>query len=226
MERARRLANRAILKRLISTAGDNSHSLLRPKPENSILGSNRKLSHYVPSRSISLAALKPSDSFPRRHNSATSEEQTKMAQTCGFDTLDSLIDATVPKSIRLSDMSFSVFNEGLTESEMSSHMNSLASKNKCFKSYIGMGYYNTHVPPVILRNIMENPAWYTQYTPYQAEISQGRLESLMNFQTVISDLSALPMSNASLLDEGTAAAEAMSMCNNIHKGKRSCWFWY
>ncbi|KAG5045045.1 hypothetical protein JHK86_014451 [Glycine max] len=220
MERARRLANRAILKRLISTAGDNSHSLLRPKPENSILGSNRKLSHYVPSRSISLAALKPSDSFPRRHNSATSEEQTKMAQTCGFDTLDSLIDATVPKSIRLSDMSFSVFNEGLTESEMMSHMNSLASKNKCFKSYIGMGYYNTHVPPVILRNIMENPAWYTQYTPYQAEISQGRLESLMNFQTVISDLTALPMSNASLLDEGTAAAEAMSMCNNIHKGKR------
>ena len=125
-----------------------------------------------------------------------------MAQSCGYDTLDSLIDATVPKSIRLNEMKFNKFDEGLTEGQMIQHMKDLASKNKAFKSHIGMGYYNTHVPPVILRNIMENPAWYTQYTPYQAEISQGRLESLLNFQTMITDLTGLPMSNASLLDEG------------------------
>ncbi|KAE8689102.1 Glycine dehydrogenase (decarboxylating) [Hibiscus syriacus] len=108
----------------------------------------------------------------------------------------------------------------ITESQMIAHMKDLESKNKVFKSFIGMGYYNTHVPPVILRNIMENPAWYTQYTPCQAEISQGRLESLLNYQTMITNLTGLPMSNASLLDEGTAAAEAMAMCNNILKGKK------
>ena len=171
-------------------------------------------------RSISVEALKLSDTFPRRHNFATPEEQTKMAQSCGFDNLDSLIDATVPKAIRIDSMKFSKFDGGLTESQMIEHMKILESKNKIFKSFIGMGYYNTHVPPVILRNIMENPAWYTQYTPYQAEISQGRLESLLNFQTMITDLTGLPMSNASLLDEGTAAAEAMAMCNNILKGKK------
>jgi glycine dehydrogenase len=143
-----------------------------------------------------------------------------MAESVGFDNLDSLVDATVPKSIRLKEMKFNHFDEGLTEGQMIEHMKDLASKNKVFKSFIGMGYYNTHVPPVILRNILENPAWYTQYTPYQAEISQGRLESLLNFQTLITDLTGLPMSNASLLDEGTAAAEAMSMCNNIQKGKK------
>ncbi|KOM42166.1 hypothetical protein LR48_Vigan04g236400 [Vigna angularis] len=228
MERARRLANRAILKRLISSTKDHSHSrclsyvshsFARTKQEN-LIGNNRHHASNVTSRSISVEALKPSDTLPRRHNSATSDELTKMAQTCGFGNVNSLIDATIPKSIRRKEMSFNTFDEGLTESEMMVHMRSLESKNKCFKSYIGMGYYNTHVPPVILRNIMENPAWYTQYTPYQAEISQGRLESLMNYQTMVADLTALPMSNSSLLDEGTAAAEAMSMCNNIHRGKR------
>ena len=122
--------------------------------------------------------------------------------------------------IGLDSMKFSKFDGGLTESQMIEHMKYLASKNKAFKSYIGMGYYDTHVPPVILRNIMQNPAWYTQYTPYQGEIYQGRLESLLNYQTMITDLTGLPMSNASLLDEGTAAAEAMAMCNNILKGKK------
>ncbi|ONK59298.1 uncharacterized protein A4U43_C08F5010 [Asparagus officinalis] len=117
-------------------------------------------------------------------------------------------------------MTLPKFDEGLTESQMISHMKRLGSMNKVFKSFIGMGYYDTFVPAVILRNIMENPGWYTQYTPYQAEIAQGRLESLLNFQTMITDLTALPMSNASLLDEGTAAAEAMAMCNNIQKGKK------
>ncbi|KAJ6743448.1 GLYCINE DEHYDROGENASE DECARBOXYLATING [Salix viminalis] len=257
MERARRLANRAILRRLVNESKQshnqarNESSLLNSSspvpytpsryvsslssfgsrsPRSGLLpGTKNIVSHNVSAgyygigsqiRSISVESLKPSDTFPRRHNSATPEEQTKMAELCGFETLDSLIDSTVPKSIRLDSMKFSKFDGGLTENQMTEHMKYLASKNKVFKSYIGMGYYNTHVPPVILRNIMENPAWYTQYTPYQAEISQGRLESLLNYQTMITDLTGLPMSNASLLDEGTAAAEAMAMCNNILKGKK------
>ncbi|URD71871.1 glycine dehydrogenase [Musa troglodytarum] len=230
MERARKLASRAILRRLISQTRPSprmptatrrvsslfpvTNFLFRPSvPAESVLRNGQ-------TRSISVDALRPSDTFPRRHNSATPEEQSTMAASCGFSSLDALIDATVPKTIRISDIRLSKFDAGLTESEMITHMSRLAAKNKVFKSFIGMGYYNTLVPGVILRNIMENPAWYTQYTPYQAEIAQGRLESLLNFQTMISDLTALPMSNASLLDEGTAAAEAMAMCSNIQKGKK------
>ncbi|XP_057775837.1 glycine dehydrogenase (decarboxylating), mitochondrial [Salvia miltiorrhiza] len=238
MERARKLANRAILRRLVSEskqqplhnqssryASSLSPSVVQGRSAANASAANhrfysRNLAQFVGTRSISVDALKPSDTFPRRHNSATPEDQSKMAEFVGFETLDSLIDATVPKSIRAGDMKFSIFDEGLTEAQMIEHMKDLASKNKVFKSFIGMGYYNTFVPPVILRNIMENPAWYTQYTPYQAEISQGRLESLLNYQTMVTDLTGLPMSNASLLDEGTAAAEAMAMCNNILKGKK------
>ncbi|KAL6536230.1 hypothetical protein OROGR_012802 [Orobanche gracilis] len=242
MERARKLANRAILKRLVSqskqqpplykssryyisslspgvvqgTSTTPNNASNKPRTFNPTKNSVRSTSR----RSISIDALKPSDSFPRRHNSATPEEQSEMAEFIGYNTLDALMDATVPKSIRIDKMELPIFDQGLTESQMVAHMRDLASRNKVFKSYIGMGYYNTFVPPVILRNIMENPGWYTQYTPYQAEISQGRLESLLNFQTMITDLTGLPMSNASLLDEGTAAAEAMAMCNNIQKGKR------
>ncbi|XP_019190556.1 PREDICTED: glycine dehydrogenase (decarboxylating), mitochondrial isoform X2 [Ipomoea nil] len=241
MERARKLANRAILRRLVHEAKQlranetPAAALHRPARYVSSLapcaamyenqrrysgaGAGFPASHQQ-RRSISVEALKPSDTFPRRHNSATPEDQSKMAEFCGFPSLDALIDATVPQSIRLDSMKFPKFDHGLTEAQMIEHMKNLASKNKVFKSYIGMGYYNTFVPPVILRNIMENPGWYTQYTPYQAEISQGRLESLLNFQTMITDLTGLPMSNASLLDEGTAAAEAMAMCNNIFKGKK------
>ncbi|KAG6739458.1 hypothetical protein POTOM_057055 [Populus tomentosa] len=186
MERARRLANRAILKRLVN-GSKQSHKQARN--ESSLLNSSSSVS-CTPSRCLSSLS-----SF-------------------GSTT------ATVLKSIRLDSMKFSKVDGGLTESQMIEHMKYLASKNKVFKSYIGMGYYDTHVPPVILRNIMQNPAWNTQYTPYQAEISQGRLESLLHYQTMITDLTGLPMSNASLLDEGTAAAEAMAMCNNILKGKK------
>ncbi|KAL8054381.1 hypothetical protein ABFX02_05G133800 [Erythranthe guttata] len=229
MERARKLANRAILRRLFSESkqqplykSSRYVSSLSPSAvqQQGRTTYSKTLSQFLGARSISVAALKPSDTFPRRHNSATPEDQSKMAEFVGFKTLDELIDATVPKSIRIDKMDLPIFGEGLTEAQMLAHMSDLASKNKVFKSYIGMGYYNTYVPPVILRNIMENPGWYTQYTPYQAEISQGRLESLLNYQTMITDLTALPMSNASLLDEGTAAAEAMAMCNNILKGKK------
>lgn len=246
MERARSLASKAILSRLIARSKQSHHQYTIC--HRNILTSNRYISsiapsifstntannHYLPSdgshstsavyvhrRSISIDTLKPTDTFPRRHNSITRDQQDKMAKLCGFLSIDALIDATVPKSIRRSDMKFNEkFDAGFTESQMISHMKCLAEKNKVFKSFIGMGYYNTHVPFVILRNIMENPGWYTQYTPYQAEIAQGRLESLLNFQTMIADLTALPMANASLLDEGTAAAEAMAMCNNIQKGKK------
>lgn len=232
MERARRIACGALAKRILFHS--KSHRHVPPTP-NATAGARAPLSFLrhtvlpVPAafsdfrqgaRSISVEALKPSDSFPRRHNGSTPQEQVFMAESCGFPSLDALIDATVPGAIRTGPLKLSKFDEGLTENQMIAHMQYLGAKNRVFKSFIGMGYYNTYVPSVILRNIMENPGWYTQYTPYQAEIAQGRLESLLNYQTMISDLTGLPMSNASLLDEGTAAAEAMSMCNNISRGKK------
>ncbi|KAG1346345.1 glycine dehydrogenase (decarboxylating), mitochondrial [Cocos nucifera] len=237
MDRAQKLACRAILRRLVSQSkpsqppAANSPRLLSSLAP-SIFPANSatrrpSATDYSPfrnagqqSRWISVESLRPSDTFPRRHNSASPDDQARMAELCGFPSLDALIDTTVPKSIRIAPMTLPKFDAGLTESQMLDHMKRLASMNKVFKSFIGMGYYNTFVPAVILRNIMENPGWYTQYTPYQAEIAQGRLESLLNFQTMITDLTALPMSNASLLDEGTAAAEAMAMCNNIQRGKK------
>lgn len=172
-------------------------------------------------RSISVAALKPSDVFAPRHNSCTPAEMEEMTKLCGFDSVDALIDATVPKSIRRTDgMPLDQYHEGMTESEFLAMFKEMASRNKVNKSYIGMGYYNTHIPTVILRNLLENPGWYTQYTPYQAEISQGRLESLLNFQTMICDLTGMQMANSSLLDEATAAAEAMTMCSAVARGKK------
>ena len=141
-----------------------------------------------------------------------------MLDTIGVNSLDQLIDETVPANIRLEgplDLP-----EGQSEFEYLQKLKQLASKNKVYDSYIGMGYYGTITPAPILRNLFENPGWYTQYTPYQAEIAQGRLESLLNFQTMVSDLTGLPIANASLLDEGTAAAEAMSMFYG-QKNKRS-----
>jgi glycine dehydrogenase len=136
-----------------------------------------------------------------------------MLQTVGADSLDQLIEQTIPPAIRLQkplDLP-----PAQSESEALAALQLIAKKNKIYKSFIGQGYYGTITPPVILRNIFENPGWYTQYTPYQAEISQGRLEALLNFQTMICDLTGLPQSNASMLDEATAAAEAMSMCHSI-----------
>jgi len=150
--------------------------------------------------------------FQSRHIGPRSSDLTDMLTTIGEKSLATLIDRTVPANIRM-DRALNL-PEAMTEFEYLQHMQTLASKNQLFKTYIGQGYYNTITPSVILRNIFENPGWYTQYTPYQAEIAQGRLESLLNFQTMVSDLTALPIANASLLDEGTAAAEAMTMFFN------------
>jgi glycine dehydrogenase len=132
-----------------------------------------------------------------------------MLQTIGYPTLDALIDAVVPKSIRMKgDLALP---DAIPEAALLARLRAIASRNRIFRSYLGMGYADTHVPGVIQRNVMENPGWYTQYTPYQAEIAQGRLEALLNFQTMVIDLTGLPIANASLLDEGTAAAEAMHL---------------
>ena len=146
-------------------------------------------------------------SFTKRHIGPSDSEVSNMLSYLGFSSIDDLIQSTIPNNI-LSKESLEV-GPGLSEFEFLKKIKSLADKNKVVKTYIGMGYYGTITPPVILRNILENPGWYTAYTPYQAEISQGRLEALLNFQTMVTDMTGLEISNASLLDEATAAAEAM-----------------
>ena len=152
------------------------------------------------------------DSFVLRHLGPNHQEVDEMLKTIGVKSLNELIYNTIPEDILLKN----VLNlpEAMSENEFASHIQKLGNKNKQFKSYIGLGYHPTTLPAVIQRNIFENPSWYTSYTPYQAEISQGRLEALLNFQTVITDLTGLPLANSSLLDEGTAAAEAMIMLWN------------
>ncbi|ACB51957.1 glycine cleavage system protein P [Crocosphaera subtropica ATCC 51142] len=163
--------------------------------------------------------LAPTDSFINRHIGPNRQEIDKMLKMLGFSTLEQLIDATVPQGIRLSK-SLNL-PEAQSEYGALAQLKSIASKNQIFRSYIGMGYHDCITPPVIQRNILENPGWYTAYTPYQAEIAQGRLEALLNYQTMIVELTGLEIANASLLDEGTAAAEAMSMSYGLCKNKKA-----
>jgi glycine dehydrogenase len=156
--------------------------------------------------------------FAHRHNGPTKESTQKMLEAINADSVDKLIDETIPEGIRLSEKLN--LPDALSENDFLTDFKKLANKNKIYKSFIGMGYYDTLVPNVIKRNILENPGWYTAYTPYQAEIAQGRLEALINFQTTVSDLTGMELANASLLDEGTAAAEAMSMLYGQRKGKK------
>ncbi|MFA6979065.1 MAG: aminomethyl-transferring glycine dehydrogenase [Ignavibacteriaceae bacterium] len=156
-------------------------------------------------------------SFLRRHIGSSEKETNEMLQEIGVSSLDQLIDETIPTQIKL-EKELNL-DPPMTEKEFLDYIHSIAQKNKIAKSYIGMGYYPTITPAVIQRNILENPGWYTQYTPYQAEISQGRLEALLNFQTMVSDLTGLPIANASLLDEATSATEAMLMF--FHSGNNS-----
>ncbi len=162
------------------------------------------------------------DAFVHRHNGPSSEEVEQMLHEVGFSSLDSLIESTIPSRIRRN----TPLNlpQPLSETAALTQLKEIASQNQLFQSFIGMGYHDCITPPVIQRNILENPGWYTAYTPYQAEIAQGRLEALLNFQTMIVDLTGLEIANASLLDEATAAAEAMTLSYGLSKTKATAYF--
>jgi glycine dehydrogenase len=162
------------------------------------------------------------EEFRGRHIGPDEVAQREMLGTLGVDSLDQLIDKVVPRSIRLS--SPLALGEPVTELQATNELSAHAMRNEIWRSFIGMGYYGTYTPAVIQRNVMENPGWYTAYTPYQAEISQGRLEALLNFQQMVIDLTGLPVANASLLDEATAAAEAMTMIRRSAKSKANAFF--
>ncbi|MSR62390.1 MAG: glycine dehydrogenase (aminomethyl-transferring) [Planctomycetes bacterium] len=166
--------------------------------------------------------LRPADPFVQRHLGSTDSEVQEMLRTVGVASLDELVARTVPAAIRSARPL--ALGPGLEEHEYLEAVHALAAKNQVRKSFLGLGYHGTVTPSVILRNVLENPGWYTQYTPYQAEISQGRLEALLNFQTMVTDLVALPLSTASLLDEATAAAEAVTLCHRQLGGKRDHFF--
>ena len=170
----------------------------------------------------SIDQLQQNDDFKSRHIGPDSFEQNAMLELLGLQSLDALIDKIVPESIRRHDDM--TIQPGLTEQQSLAALKSMAAKNKMLKTCIGMGYYNTFTPPTIQRNILENPAWYTAYTPYQAEISQGRMEAMFNFQTMVGDLSGLELANASMLDEATACAEAMTLCQRMSKSKGKIFF--
>lgn len=170
----------------------------------------------------SLAELNYSNEFVYRHIGPSIEDQQGMLGAMGYDDMDSFIAAVVPGSIRSTQPL--ALGASCTEQQALAELKAIAGKNRVMKSFIGQGYYNCFTPNVILRNVLENPAWYTAYTPYQPEISQGRLEALLNFQTMITDLTGMDLASASLLDEGTAAAEAMTLCMRMAKSKGRTFF--
>ncbi|MDX5346756.1 MAG: glycine dehydrogenase (aminomethyl-transferring), partial [Hymenobacteraceae bacterium] len=161
---------------------------------------------------------KPADKFSERHNGPDKNQMQDMLKVIGVDSLDQLIEETVPAAIRLKNPLN--LPAALSERDFLEKFASIAKQNKRYKSYIGLGYHDTLLPAVIQRNIFENPGWYTAYTPYQAEIAQGRLEALINYQTMVMELTGMEIANASLLDEATATAEAMYMMFNQRKGSR------
>ncbi len=169
-----------------------------------------------------LSDLEQTTDFTRRHVGPDTAQTKEMLSSLGFDSLNELITQTVPDSIRLDDALN--MDDSVTEADTLAYLKQLAAKNVVNKSYIGMGYSNTLVPNVILRNVLENPAWYTAYTPYQPEIAQGRLEALLNYQQMVMDLTGMELANASLLDESTAAAEAMTLCKRSNRKKSNIYF--
>ncbi|WP_339771534.1 aminomethyl-transferring glycine dehydrogenase [uncultured Paraglaciecola sp.] len=173
----------------------------------------------MPHANFSLSQLEQTQDFIRRHIGPSEAEMAEMLEFVGADSLDDLMQQTVPEGIRL-PQSLNV-GESQTEAQALAYLKSVASKNKVHRSYIGMGYHDTLTPNVILRNVLENPGWYTAYTPYQPEIAQGRLQALLNFQQVTIDLTGMELASASLLDEATAAAEAMGLAKRVSKNKKS-----
>jgi glycine dehydrogenase len=175
--------------------------------------------------SLSLAALECHDAFAERHIGPDEKDQRAMLDALGFASRAAFIDAVIPESIRRKEtLPLGAFTQPKSEAEALASLRRLADENLVFRTYIGQGYYGTHTPAVILRNVLENPAWYTAYTPYQPEISQGRLEALLNFQQMVMDLTGLAMANASLLDEATAAAEAMTLLQRVGKPKSNVFY--
>jgi glycine dehydrogenase len=170
------------------------------------------------SREEQFSSYKQYESFQRRHIGPTSSQENEMLQALGYKDMNTFISEVVPSNIAMSKKLSEALPEPLTEVAAIDALRAMADKNELFTSFIGCGYYGTITPPVVLRNVLENPAWYTAYTPYQPEISQGRLEALFAFQTAVCDLTALPIANASMLDEGTAAAEAMTLTRRSYKG--------
>ena len=178
------------------------------------------MTHSPVTPSVANPSAAPIGSFAGRHLGSDSEETVAMLADLGFDSMEELIATTVPASVRDTEpLTLTGLPVAMSEPEVVAHMRSLAAKNRVVTSMIGQGYYGTHTPAVIQRNVLENPAWYTAYTPYQPEISQGRLEVLLNFQTMVQDLTGLEMAGASLLDEATAAAEALTLCRRQSKSR-------
>ncbi|MDR5829779.1 aminomethyl-transferring glycine dehydrogenase [Caballeronia sp. LP006] len=181
--------------------------------------------HLMNRTSLSLAALECHDAFAARHIGPDDADQRAMLDALGFASRAAFIDAVIPESIRRQEtLPLGAFTQPKSEAEALASLRKLANENLVFRTYIGQGYYGTHTPGVILRNVLENPAWYTAYTPYQPEISQGRLEALLNFQQMVMDLTGLAISNASLLDEATAAAEAMTLLQRVGKPKSNLFY--
>ena len=164
----------------------------------------------------SLNDLENKDEFVNRHIGPSDKDIDVMLKTIGYESLGSMVDKAIPDKIRTTDP-FDV--PAISESEALAELARMAAKNKVMKTMIGLGYHDTITPSVILRNLIENPGWYTAYTPYQAEISQGRLEALLNFQQAVMDLTGMPLANASLLDEATAVAEAMTLMKRSGKNR-------
>ncbi|HZV37170.1 MAG TPA: glycine dehydrogenase (aminomethyl-transferring), partial [Pseudoxanthomonas sp.] len=173
-------------------------------------------------RAPSLLDLEHHDAFVERHIGPNDAEIAQMLRAVGHDSLDAMTEAIVPGSIAATGAL--ALRGSMTEVEALQEIRAIAAKNDVFRSFIGQGYYGTHTPNVILRNVLENPAWYTAYTPYQAEISQGRMEALVNFQQMCADLTGMDIANASLLDEATAAAEAMTLAKRSAKSKSNLFF--
>src|SRR5687768_4293427 len=168
------------------------------------------------SRDDAVPTLPPrSDAFVPRHIGPRPHDFPAMLKTLGVERLEQLVERAIPGALRWSGTLDLPAARG--EAEVLADLQALAEQNRVFRSYLGMGYHDTRTPSVILRNVLENPGWYTQYTPYQAEISQGRMEALLNFQTMVLDLTSMEVANSSLLDEATAAAEAMAMCHRVRE---------